>query len=206
MRKVVDGDFNGVTVRLKPIDDGGVLISSNFVGISGDLMMGSRKIGTFYRTVGPDRDTGDLVAQHSYLHIGRNYQGSGVAEAFNNNLYDWYRRSGVKRVELTANEDVGGYAWATKGFEFEDAAAVDEFMGRADELMQKALKRPPKGVTAAQVRELEAYLEDVKAGRVPARALDIARFGRQPGQGGKDAIWAGKWLMMKNNWRGVLDL
>jgi len=204
IRQVVDGDFNGITVRLKK--EGGASFSTGFIGISGDLMKNGRKVGTFYRTVGRDRATGDLVAQHSYLHLTRGTQGSGFAEEFNQNLFEWYRRSGIKRVELTANEDVGGYAWATKGFEFEDAAAATEFLDRARPLLDAALKRTPKGLTAAQVRELDAYIRDVEAGRAPARTLDIARFGRAPGQGGKDAIWAGKWLMLKNHWNGVLDL
>jgi hypothetical protein len=34
----------------------------------------------------------------------------------NRNLYEQYRITGVERIELFANIDIGGYAWARYGF------------------------------------------------------------------------------------------
>lgn len=169
-----------------------------------------REVGSFSRTIGLER--GKLVAQHTILEISRRWQGSGFAEAFNNNLIDWYRRSGVVRIELHADIDVGGYAWAAKGYDFRTSRDAAAFVDRAAEKVDRALRRierggkPPRGLTERQLRELADYIRDLNLGRRPISAPEIARFGRQPGQGGKAATWPGKWLMLGSEWMGVMPL
>jgi hypothetical protein len=168
-------------------------------------------IGQFTRVVIRQPD-GTLVARHSTLTLSRKVQGSGLAQQLNANLIDWYRRSGVTEIRLMANIDVGGYAWATKGFDFLNAAAAREFVDEAIDKVDKALAtfasrgRLPRGITEADLRSLERYLADIRVGRITAHARDISVFGRQPGQGGKTAVWPGKWLMLGSGWRAVLRL
>jgi hypothetical protein len=203
---VFDGDFAGVRVKF---DEGAAIVTRDRLTIEGELVDAKtgRKVGAFTRTVSRDSQ-GRLVAYHSDLEIIRNRQGSGIAEEFNQNLFDWYRRSGIKRVELSANIDVGGYAWATKGFDFVDPFAAQEFVSFGLGKIEYALRRKvlPKGVDRAQLEELRAYLQRVDSGQITAKAFDISQFGRQPGQGGKTQTWAGKWLMLGSSWDGVLIL
>ena len=201
---VVDGDYGGITVRVEGVTPTGGYMS--FDGQIFDTKTG-RKIGEFDRVIRREPN-GELVARHSVLEIDRKTQGSGFAEEFNENLYDWYRRSGIKRVELTANIDVGGYAWASKGFEFETAAGASRFVNESLKKIETALKRKtlPRGVSAADLNALRVYLDRIKAGDIPARAFDISQFGRRPGQGGKTAVWPGKWLMLKSEWHGIKHL
>jgi hypothetical protein len=133
-------------------------------------------------------------------------QGSGFAEKFNQNLYSWYRQSGIRFVDIKANIDVGGYAWARAGYDFRSPTAAKFFLQDARGKMNLALARTPKGLTRDQVKALDAYLKDIDAGKIPASAPRIAEFGRQPGQGGKAAMWPGKWLMLKLAWLGRLEL
>lgn len=204
--KAVDGEYGGLEVRVKEIN-----FIRTFTSISGDIVdpATGRKVGKFSRHFSyDDHGDGSLVAHHDLLQIGRDYRGSGFAERFNQNLYEWYRRSGVSRVELTANIDVGGYAWAVKGFDFLNERHAQYFVGAARLRVAKALKRPPAGLTATQIQELDDYLARLDSGEIPTRAFDISQFGRLPGQGGRDAVWAGKWLMMNRqySWEGVLYL
>jgi GNAT superfamily N-acetyltransferase len=165
-----------------------------------------RRVGHAEARIDRDPFTGELVAYHSYLRLEPNVRGTGFAHGLMANLFDWYRRSGVTRVRLHANIDVGGYTWATQGFEFENEAAADSFLRWARTRVEAARNAPPAGLTRQQMDELLDYIDDMLAGRRPASAPEIARFGRQEGQGGRNAIWPGKWLMLGSSWRGVLYL
>jgi hypothetical protein len=208
IQRVVEGEFpGGIRTRLRT-DHSGIThyAQEDSLVMNGDLIGPSgRSVGSFIRRISRNKSTGELVADHDHLEISRGLQGSGFAEAFNRNLYDWYRRSGITRVELTANIDVGGYAWARAGFDFATPAVADDFLTKAIARIDKT-KRLPTGITRDQLDDLRRYLVEVQSGRIPAHAADIAEFGRQTGQGGKAAIWAGKWVMLKSAWRGVLYL
>lgn len=169
-------------------------------------------VGVFSRYLSTDYRTGERFVQHALLELSTRAQGSGFAEAFNRNLFDWYRRSGVDYVGVHANIDVGGYTWATQGFDFANEEAASDFLGKAEAKLDRALNGQsvlygaPDRPTVEQLQELQAYLEDLRAGKMATSAPDIARFGRQPGQGGRAAMWPGKWLMMGLDWFGRLDL
>lgn len=204
--KALDAEYGpqGLRVRIHPDD---VVPTGKMLKFDGDIVDArGRRVGEFQRSIHRDKN-GDLYANHAVLEIQRSMQGSGFAEEFNQNLFDWYRRSGVKRVELTANIDVGGYAWATKGFDFVDEITAQEFLDVARAKVATALRRkvPPKGLTRGDLEQLRDYLDQIDDGAIPARAFDISQFGRQRGQGGKAATWAGKWLMLGKgiSWDGV---
>lgn len=211
IQRVVDGEWSGIRTRLST-DHSGIThrASGKQVYITGELVGPTgRKVGTFTRRIELE-PSGDLVAHHEYLSINSNLRGSGFAEAFNENLLDWYRRSGIKRVYLAAGDEVGGYAWARAGYQFADATAADQFTVRAVEKITDALAetRMPRGVTRQQLLDLQDYIQDVRAGRRRADIAEISQFGRRPGQAGRAAVWPGKWLLLGGDawWDGVLYL
>ena len=55
---------------------------------------------------------------HSNFTVRPNYQGQGLATALNQAAEDFYRRVGINRIQLHANIDVGGYAWARQGYDW----------------------------------------------------------------------------------------
>jgi hypothetical protein len=199
----IDGPYGALTVRTREVQT-----QETHVSIKADVFDASgKKVGTIARFIQREQD-GSLTSEHALLKLSRNVQGSGFAEKFNNNLYDWYRRSGIAEVKVHADIDVGGYTWATQGFDFANARQAEGFIYRSITKMTqtRATGKIPKGLTAADLDRLEQYLVDLRAGKIPASAPEIARFGRQPGQGGKTAIWPGKWLMLNSDWHGVLHL
>jgi hypothetical protein len=137
----VDGVYGGARLRAK-VTDYYVHVDPRSGGFSfeGEIYKGKKKVGRFRREGGMDRN-GKLVARHDYLSIDPNVRGSGFAEQFNRNLIDWYKRSGVDRVELSANIDVGGYAWARAGYEFADSAATGVIQDRLTQIISALLGR-----------------------------------------------------------------
>jgi Rho termination factor-like protein len=201
--RAIDGRYGDLSAAVTQVS---VLPSGGFLSVRGEIRDADGRVaGTFSRVFHDHRD-GQMTAEHVLLQLARRVQGSGFAERFNRNLYDWYRRSGIARVEVHADIDVGGYTWATQGFDFRSHRAANSWLLEARSRIDRALRRTPKGLTREQVQELDQYIARIESGEVTASAPEIARFGRQPGQGGRGSLWAGKWIMLRSDWLGVLHL
>lgn len=157
-------------------------------------------VGTYSRSIHQDSE---LWAEHHYLSIVRDSQGTGFARAFNDRLYDWYRESGFVRVELDANIDVGGYAWAAAGYDFAEEFDAMATLGRLE-------------FEPVNSDEDQASVDDVldRARRFPfghdmyPTAYEFSQAGRLPHHVGRGASWPGKRAMigLYKQWRGVLWL
>jgi ADP-ribose pyrophosphatase len=157
-----------------------------------------RPVGNISREIAVDSH--GTYAYHAYLSLDGSVQGSGFADMFNDNLYQWYRRSGITRVKVHADIDVGSYTWATQGFDFEDAAEAKRWLNKALRKVDQGIAEnatTPTGLTDAQLIDLRDYIRDLLARRRPASAVDIAQYGRQAGQSGAAGDrWPGNWLML----------
>ena len=107
-------EFAGLRVQLKP--DRPVRVMADHVTVRADIVHPQRGVvGEIYRAFSRDAD-GKVYASHGKLRIeDSSLRGHGFARRFNGWLEDWYRDSGVDRIELQAVE-VGGYAWARAGY------------------------------------------------------------------------------------------
>ncbi|MDA7514243.1 hypothetical protein N8508_00480 [bacterium] len=55
-------------------------------------------------------------ATHESFHLDEYLQGKGIGKEIMKVEFEEYQKSGITKVELQANSDVGGYAWARYGF------------------------------------------------------------------------------------------
>lgn len=183
-----------------------------------------KQVGNFGRTIGVEAD-GHVWADHRHVEIDPGVQGAGFANEFNGNAVDWYRRAGVHGVKLTANQDVGGYAWAAQGFDFQPGDDLpvgilkglrtkvqarqagkkkDDFGG---DVVSKKLGKAPN--LDQQFADAAALLERAK-GRKPGdpgypTAYEVSQLGRWKGAG-RDDMWLGKEIMLGSKWFGQLLL
>jgi hypothetical protein len=208
-RLAVNGNYAGLDVAVKR---GGVLPGSGgktlqFHGTISDST--GNEVGTFIRTISQDPD-GKLVAHNDLLAIDKRVQGSGFARAFNHNLIEWYRRSGVDRIELNANIDVGGYAWASQGYDFASPRAFFSWAAEAKLKVHKLYQQQeslaeelgvPVDKVGALLDQFRALLERAAEGE-PISAYEFSQAGRSPG----DSTWLGKLVMLGTSWDGVLRL
>lgn len=63
-----------------------------------------------------DIEDGKKVVEHELFELNKELQGNGISRKVFKALYEQYRITGVERIELFANIDIGGYAWARYGF------------------------------------------------------------------------------------------
>lgn len=226
MSEVIDGDHSGLWAEVNGVerydgfgvrgDRSGMLVSGRIYPneIDGD------EAGTFQRAFYRD-DRGDLIAVHAYLRLESQYRGRGFATAFNGRLEDWYRRQGVTRIDLLANIDVGGYAWAAAGYDFADPEEAQEMLDRLREMTQeqlqdaKAQMRKAHDARDAQaLRQTQAVLAQLQEARdILARAdrhsfgtdgypsaYEISQCGRSASDG---QTWIGKTTMLGTDWFAI---
>lgn len=133
---------------------------------------------------------------HQSFHLDPSAQGNGFARAWNERMVDVYRTNGVREIHLTANEDVGGYAWAKQGFGWADdeGETAHDMAGRLDQQVQGS------GWPAADVQEFRALAERLRSSdpeQVPT-PLELSMVGWTPGA----KTWPGKQFMLANAWEG----
>lgn len=124
-RGVFEGVHGGLSVKLKKLaaDDGYFEADLSIHDHTG------QQIGRVVRTIGRDED-GNLFATHVLLKVSSDTRGQGFAQSFNRQLEDWYRESGIQRIELRADIDVGGYAWARSGYTWQDGKVPSSIRDR----------------------------------------------------------------------------
>jgi hypothetical protein len=170
-----EGEDRGVSVRLRITDADG------------------NEVGSASRAVYRD-ENGNLAAVHEELVLDPEVRGNGFAAEFNRNLTDWYRSQGVERIELTANIDVGGYAWASHGYDFADEDSAQRIANR---LMEHIDSAPPE--VQKQARELLKRFDRPFGSEGFPTPFEISRLGRDPGA----ASWLGKDVLLNSAWEGV---
>ncbi|MEV6798531.1 hypothetical protein AB0M91_09305 [Micromonospora rifamycinica] len=214
---VLDGSYAGLTVRTTgssafdwtPQPDGPeypvVMANADILDANGD------HVGSLTRGISED-DT-EAYALHAMLSIDDpELQGAGFARAFNSHLEDWYRQAGIRRIELEANIDVGGYAWARSGYDFKTPAAALKIMGRLEEFLGRAERGAldiPEDRIDAQIEAAEALLERIRTAAFGSvdypSAYEVSQLGRWPGAG-RDDVWIGKATLLGSSWEGVKPL
>lgn len=197
------GTFAGLRVEVAPDD---VALVGDGIHVQGTIYdADNRKVGGFGRSLLRDDDD-VLYARHDLLELKSSVQGQGFARAFNNHLIDGYRDGDVSRVELTANIDVGGYAWARAGYDFKDdegKAAVGRRMGDlVDDVIMKSLDEdnPDAAEYAALVDKIDLIIGGVE----DPTPYEISELGRDLPDA--DGMWFGKRVLLGSSWEGVLWL
>jgi len=124
-KNVFEGVHGGLSVKLKKLaaDDGYFEADLSIHDHTG------QQIGHAVRTIGRDED-GNLFATHVLLKVSADTRGQGFAQSFNRQLEDWYRESGIQRIELRADIDVGGYAWSRAGYTWRDGKVPSSIRDR----------------------------------------------------------------------------
>lgn len=74
-----------------------------------------RSAGSFNRKM--NVETGEIY--HSYFALNDGHKGQGFMERWFEQVFDNYKADEFTKVGVHANIDVGGYAWARKGFDWE---------------------------------------------------------------------------------------
>lgn len=120
----VGDPISGLKVELVSIEGGnnGLVVSGKIYNQSGE------SVGYFDRDF--TRWAGKIEVEHSLFFIDKAYEGTGFGSRFVRHCQEKYMKYGVSKINLWANLDVGGYAWARMGFDFTDKHKVNELYNK----------------------------------------------------------------------------
>lgn len=187
-------------------------VEGQFIGPTGDV------VGTWSREfrTGPN----GLSVRHSGIEIDPEHQGYGIGTAFNAQMEQYYRDIGVSQVRLHANNEVGGYAWAAAGYDWDEEAVssyglygnVPDQIGSSLDDWEATAERwhlhpDDSEKVRLQLQEMDAALQ---AGWL--KPSDVAAFGKEhtwtEEREGIDGIpmWPGKDLLLGSSWNGVRSI
>lgn len=167
-----------------------------------------RKAGWMKRSM---RNGHEGLEVHNHVFdLDRQHQGQGLAARIAQETEDVYRAEGVKTISLDANIDVGGYAWARQGFDWDWTAVPHD---AASDMMLRLRRRmddwpvaelgPLDDRTLAQVDALARRLD---AGDVPTPYEFSVVGEHNPGiersRKGDRQMWLGKRAMLHSSWSG----
>lgn len=203
LREGFIGTFAGLDVRDVQIEQEGY--ETNVYGNIYDP--DGSHVGEFWRAYWYDPTNGSTWARHNLLQLyDADLHGQGFAREFNNHLIEWYRESGVKGIELHADIDIGGYAWARAGYDWKDKSAAYSVEMRLREtltiydpktnnatLIDPARQQEQWALGHQMVKRLQG---DFDADDFPT-PYEVSQLGRWPGAG-KDDWWIGKAVMISN--------
>lgn len=198
-RQIYEGTFAGLRVVVDSVERSPT--SLNVQGVIHN--QNGRAVGSFERDIVLRQD--DLVAFHSYLSLDSRIQGQGFARAYNQHLEAWYRASGVDRIELLANIDIGGYAWARQGYDWRTERDAHEIWRRLEQTIAEHSGRMSTAQVQAGLTLLErAYGTPFGDAAYPS-AYEVSQLGRPPGATADD-MWLGKLALLGSSWRAVKPL
>jgi len=221
--RVFEGDFAGLTTHVEATNrqrynDLAGRGGEQAIFVRGSIRdAGGRQVGTFSRQIHRNPD-GTMTVYHAFLQIDGSTQGNGFSNAFNGHLIRWYRDSGVKAVTVHANIDVGGYTWASFGYNFADEGEAVEMIDHFRDALRQLrggdyTGRRLRGSgmnTSDQVNALQDLLDRTQRYRFGQpgfpTAYEFSQAGRWEGAGGRSDVWIGKALMLGTSWHGKLDL
>lgn len=156
-------------------------------------------IGDFHRQYFRDAE-GRLVANHESFKLDEAHRGHGFSLAFSKSMEDYYRRSGVDRIEICARDEDGGVAWARAGYDWDPDStryriSVENLTARIDDMISRTGE-----FSAADRAELAALKEGLA--RSYALAPSPTEIVTLRGDDGK----LGEKLMRGSTWYGMKKL
>jgi GNAT superfamily N-acetyltransferase len=214
----IDAVAQGMTARINKIAEGRGIDLRVVLTESGDdgsgLKLGwnfmtpdGRRAGTLDRRITLD----DRTVYNEYFQITKEFQGGGLASGLTSGLEQWYQESGIERIKVHANIDVGGYTWARLGF------AID---GEEDDgsILPSTVANLTGGVIPPQTAKTAPTLTAMWSGYIRGRVdrwdnsppdMDAATVGRVVEELGLLGYGVdeseGWWADVENDPSGVMD-
>lgn len=140
---------------------------------------------------------GALTVVHDYMKLPEDLRQQGLAKQMLRQHLNFYRELGVQKIELYANIDVGGYAWAKYGFK----PTVQRIKYLVEDLTIR-LKGLWDDLTAGQRIFVQRLIDDLADGNRDA-LYHLANISSQVGPNRQKLGW----LMLRNQgWDGELDM
>jgi hypothetical protein len=170
----------------------------------------NKYVGAFQRNLVTWKSGDDSYVEHDSLYLNDDVQGGGFAQRFNAHAENAYRDAGFKQIRLYANVSVGGYAWATQGYDFQNHAGLELALHRirGEIALKPEWKSNDKLQAEFEALNARSTPEHFANGTSP-KPVELAMLGHELAavpRDGKHLTWPGKSGLMEAGWHGVKKL
>lgn len=145
------------------------------------------------------------LVYHAYFQVDSSVQGGGMGKSAFKGLFQLYDKVGIKHVDVTANIDVGGYAWARYGFAPKNPRAIAQMVDSYRQNTRDRLSESQKTHLETISRRLHAGEAKAMWDLVDAKEPIILKSGRISMVNDKPRTPA-KSMLLGTNWSGRIDL
>lgn len=152
-------------------------------------------VGTINRTINFNADGFPTEVHNDYLRLDHEAQGQGIARDVYRRQENYFIQQGVPKITIHANIDVGGYAWASAGYDYQTAVEARDhvaYMARR----ARGMFGPDDNVTK-ELAKLQRWMA-ANPTKFPT-PWEVSRIGYTPGA----TTWPGKELMLGSSWMAV---
>lgn len=147
-----------------------------------------------------DSNTHELTVLHEGLVVPYKLQGKGLGSRILSASLTAYDQLGVQHIKLTANMEVGGYAWASAGFGFDgDDDDHARFYAEAELIPNVVHAAEREGLPHDEIERLKDQVYDF-ADEPRDMMYNVAKL---TGSNGRKL---GKRALLRTEWDGSLDL
>ncbi|NDV81342.1 hypothetical protein [Bacteroides sp. 51] len=123
----------------------------------------------------------DNVVYHDTFTLPTDKQGKGFAKELFRSLYTQYKNAGISEIQIVANMDIGGYAWAKYGFK----AKADRY----DDLMSWArFQRDESMISKNDFSNFQEWIKSYEGKDIPMYEIAGRKYGKKLLQG---SVWKG---------------
>lgn len=146
-------------------------------------------------------DRGDRYVVHNLMSLNDKDQGKGLGALLLRDTIESYKEMGIKEIKLTANIDVGGYAWAKYGFKLDlekDPESVNEMKNELRGTLADLVKT--HAITPRLGLSVERILNKMDSDSLWRLSDMTAPIGKAEGAP------LGKVLLKGTHWSGSLNL
>ena len=127
-----------------------------------------------------------LIANFDSFIIPPAMQGKGFAKEVMKEYLDSMLQMNVKQIDIFANKDVGGYAWAKFGFSANNRNEVETLLAQYGSRLSAA------NLADAEKTIAEYYMKNPDTATFPMKRLADKKYGKK--------------LLLESSWNGKLDL
>lgn len=200
---------DGITLENTSMDWYGTMAQARFIFRNRE----GQQIGRATRTFQTEWDTRAgrerPDVHHDFFEVNKPYQGKGLSSTMLKEAHNLYRQMGFETITVMANIDVGGFAWARAGFDFDSPEAMEEIVDRFDNAFKnRTINFTREEFQAWEKLKAKATADNWHEGRAPA-PIDFAQIGADrtwtdSTSGG--SMWVGKKILLGATWNGIKDV
>lgn len=182
--------------------------------VNGTISLDGELVGRWERSFEKLRGNGEKPEAHyDYLMLRDKVQGQRLGQKLLTHFDTAVLAMGIRRVKIEANLDVGGYAWAKAGYDWDSdpdspEAKLMPWVAKDNHYLQHslALVIKTKGDPSGEIKKMITRLNQPYSPSYPT-PLELAMLGReQAAEANGQEMWVGKKIMLATTWYGSRTL